>query len=138
MVIWGCAIILVKCNILLHMRWNRILGDNGGIWFLPLWGARKVLTIYFTSVKIINLSKEKVLFSVLRTQEPLFSALDKIGPSDLGSHSCNRSSERAVLQVSQALAEGREDRQRDKLHYRGQQMRDAGEDVAEDIAADKG
>ena len=43
-----------------------------------------------------------------------------------------------MLQVSQALVEGREDRQRDKLHYRGQQIHDAGRDVADDIAADKG
>lgn len=43
-----------------------------------------------------------------------------------------------MLRVSHALAEVREDRQRDKLHYCGQQILDGGGDVADDIAADKG
>ena len=38
------------------MRWNWILGDDGGIWFLSLWRPREVLTIYLTSVEIINFS----------------------------------------------------------------------------------
>lgn len=71
---WGCAIILVKCNVLLHIRRNWIFGDNGGIWFLPLWGARKVLTIYFTSVKIISPSKKNVLFRSTYTGTSLFGS----------------------------------------------------------------
>ena len=41
-----------------------------------------------------------------------------------------------MLQVSQALVEGLEDRKRDKLRYFEQQIRDDG-DIAEGVAADK-
>lgn len=63
-VVWGCAIILLlKCHILLHMRGNWILGDNGGIWFLSLRGPSKVVPIYLTSVKIINFCRNSNLLS---------------------------------------------------------------------------
>lgn len=59
MIVWSCAIVLLKCNSLLHMRWDWILGDDGGIWFLPLWGACKVVTIYLTSIQNYQLKQEK-------------------------------------------------------------------------------
>lgn len=57
-IVWCCAMLLLQCKILLHMRGNWILGDDRGIWFVSFWGPCKVVTMNFTSVQDINIGKE--------------------------------------------------------------------------------